>query len=318
MFGSSALKVTRVDAPAGRYTVALAYPAAVRDVDLTYRPRFADGGQVRFRVGAKTVTVKRKSSLYFTVNAPAGTPVTVAPLAARDRHNNGNGAGVQFSLSEALRNTAEPRRTPPAVRATRGRLVDGAAERAAHRAPDHAVGADLEAERVAAGAHAHVHHARTSGALPRRQDLQLAAVALPDRHLLAAHREADALELAAVGGDAADGLAAQAAAVEHGARRCSWRWPYGGRGPRRRAGSAARGGGQAQAALDPDAGLAHERPLPVGVQAPAAKVSLKASVAAPGERGGGMPVPIFSQLSGEKKAVSAIIWRPASRPVPCG
>ena len=39
------------------------------------------------------MTVKRKSSIYFTVKAAAGTPVTVAPLAARDRHKNGNGAG---------------------------------------------------------------------------------------------------------------------------------------------------------------------------------------------------------------------------------
>ena len=92
VFGSPALKVTRVDAPAGRYTVALAYPEAVRDVDLTYRPRFAAGGRVRFKVGTKTVTVERKSSPYFTVKAPAGTAVRVAPLDARDRYSNGNGA----------------------------------------------------------------------------------------------------------------------------------------------------------------------------------------------------------------------------------
>ncbi|HYI35841.1 MAG TPA: neutral/alkaline non-lysosomal ceramidase C-terminal domain-containing protein, partial [Thermoleophilaceae bacterium] len=92
VFGSSALKVMRVAAAPGKYTVALALPGAVRDVDLTYRPRFADGGQVRFRVGSRTVTVKRKSSPYFTVRASAGTPVTVAPLAARDRHKNANGA----------------------------------------------------------------------------------------------------------------------------------------------------------------------------------------------------------------------------------
>ncbi|HEX5908954.1 MAG TPA: neutral/alkaline non-lysosomal ceramidase N-terminal domain-containing protein, partial [Thermoleophilaceae bacterium] len=92
VFGSSALKVTRVDAPAGKYTVALAYPAAVRDVDLTFRPRFADGGRVRFKVGSRTVTVKRKSGIYFSVKAAAGTPVTVAPLAARDRNNNANGS----------------------------------------------------------------------------------------------------------------------------------------------------------------------------------------------------------------------------------
>ena len=93
VFGSSALKVTRVDAPAGKYTVALAYPDAVRDVDLTHRPRFADGGQVRFNVGGRPVTVKRKpGTIYFSVRASAGTPVSIAPLAARDRFKNGNGS----------------------------------------------------------------------------------------------------------------------------------------------------------------------------------------------------------------------------------
>jgi len=93
VFGSSALKVTRVDAPAGKYTVVLTYPDAVRDVDLTHRPRFADGGQVRFNVGGRTVTVRRKAgTIYFSVHASAGTPVTVDPLAARDRFQNGNGA----------------------------------------------------------------------------------------------------------------------------------------------------------------------------------------------------------------------------------
>ena len=93
VFGSSALKVTRLDAPAGRYSVALAYPDAVRDVDLTHRPQFADGGQVRFNVGGRPVTVKRRAgTASFTVKASAGTPVTVSPLAARDRFRNGNGA----------------------------------------------------------------------------------------------------------------------------------------------------------------------------------------------------------------------------------
>ena len=74
--------------------MALAYPAAVRDVDLTFRPRFADGGRVRFRVGSKTVTVKRKNSIYFTVKAAAGHAGHAwRALAARDRHSNANGAG---------------------------------------------------------------------------------------------------------------------------------------------------------------------------------------------------------------------------------
>ncbi len=96
VFGSSALRVTRVDAPPGKYTVALAYPEAVRDVDLTHRPRFADGGRVRFNVGGRPVIVKRKAgTIYFSVNAAAGTPVAVAPLDARDRFQNANGAAFQ-------------------------------------------------------------------------------------------------------------------------------------------------------------------------------------------------------------------------------
>ncbi len=92
VFGSTAVKVERVPAKPGRVAVALSYPKAVRDVDLTHRPRYSAGGVVRFRVGKRTVTVRRKRSPFFTVKAPAGTPVTVAPRGARDRYKNANGA----------------------------------------------------------------------------------------------------------------------------------------------------------------------------------------------------------------------------------
>ena len=48
---------------------------------------------MRFNVGGRPVTVKRKAgTIYFSVKAAAGTPVSVAPLGARDRFENGNGA----------------------------------------------------------------------------------------------------------------------------------------------------------------------------------------------------------------------------------
>ena len=46
--------------------VGLQYPGAVRDVDLTHRPQYARGGVVRFRVGNRTVRVKRKRGRFFS------------------------------------------------------------------------------------------------------------------------------------------------------------------------------------------------------------------------------------------------------------
>ncbi len=92
VFGSTTVKVERVASKPGEVTVGLTYPRAVRDVDLTYRPRYSAGGTVKFKVGSRTVTVKRKRSPFFTVKAPAGTNVTVPPFGARDRYQNANGA----------------------------------------------------------------------------------------------------------------------------------------------------------------------------------------------------------------------------------
>jgi len=86
------LTVRALGAPAGQVAVALDYPAAVRDHDLRYRPQSASGGVVRFRVGDRTVVVRRRRGTVFTVNAPTGTPVTIAPGGARDRYGNVNGA----------------------------------------------------------------------------------------------------------------------------------------------------------------------------------------------------------------------------------
>jgi hypothetical protein len=91
--GAASLKAVELPAPAGRVAVALEYPDAIRDVDLTARPKRATEGVVRFRVGSKTVRVRRRGSI-FSVPAPAGVPVTIARGGARDGYGNFNGASV--------------------------------------------------------------------------------------------------------------------------------------------------------------------------------------------------------------------------------
>ena len=88
--GTGAVDVVPVPARPGRVAVGLQYPGAVRDVDLTHRPQFARGGVVRFRVGGRTVRVKRTKGRFFSVRAPAGVPVSVPASAARDRFGNVN------------------------------------------------------------------------------------------------------------------------------------------------------------------------------------------------------------------------------------
>jgi hypothetical protein len=91
--------------------VVLEYPDAIRDVDLTARPKRATGGVVRFRVGRKTVRVRRRGQV-FSVPAPAGAPVSIEPGAARDSFGNFNGA--RFELRGAGGAQA-----PPAARRSR-------------------------------------------------------------------------------------------------------------------------------------------------------------------------------------------------------
>ena len=93
--GAKTMKVVEVPAPAGRVAVALEYPEAVRDVDLTSRPKRASGGTVVFRVGNRNVRVRRSGST-FSVPAPAGTPVTIARKGARDRYGNFNGDAAKL------------------------------------------------------------------------------------------------------------------------------------------------------------------------------------------------------------------------------
>jgi hypothetical protein len=85
------LELRQVASGPGRVAVRLVYPQAIENRDLTFRPPAARGGRVRFRVGRRTVTARRKRASVFSVRAPTGTPVTVATGAARDRFGNKNG-----------------------------------------------------------------------------------------------------------------------------------------------------------------------------------------------------------------------------------
>ena len=103
----------RVAARPGRVAVGLQYPGAVRDVDLTHRPQFARGGVVRFRVGNRTVRVRRKRGRFFSVKVPAGTPVTVPARGARDRFRNVKAARPRYSVSDAEMKRASVRERLP-------------------------------------------------------------------------------------------------------------------------------------------------------------------------------------------------------------
>jgi hypothetical protein len=93
---SVSLQLHAVDAPAGRVAVSMDYPEATRDVDITYRPAVASGGSVRFRVGSRIVTVRRRHGTVFSVSAPAGVPVRVPDGGARDRYGNRAGLGLRL------------------------------------------------------------------------------------------------------------------------------------------------------------------------------------------------------------------------------
>ena len=94
---SSALTVREVPAAAGQLAVVLEYPAARRDIDLTWRPERAAGGAVQFNVNGQPVRVTRRRAGTFTVDAPAGTPVSVEPGRASDRFGNTNSQAVTLN-----------------------------------------------------------------------------------------------------------------------------------------------------------------------------------------------------------------------------
>ncbi|MDQ3935714.1 MAG: neutral/alkaline ceramidase [Actinomycetota bacterium] len=89
------LSLRQVPAPHGYSAVVVEYPEAQRDIDITTRPKFADGGAITFRVGNRRVRVTRaKDDVDFTVRVSGGVPVFVDAGQARDRHGNVNGSGL--------------------------------------------------------------------------------------------------------------------------------------------------------------------------------------------------------------------------------
>ena len=91
---SGALKLKQVPAAPGRVAVTLAYPALTLasrlDADLTWHPALASGGTVRFKVGARTVTVRQRAGTTFSLAAPPGTQV----IAAQDSYGNTSAQGL--------------------------------------------------------------------------------------------------------------------------------------------------------------------------------------------------------------------------------
>ena len=88
---ANTLTVRQVPAPHGYSAVVLEYPEAIRDVDITTRPKFADGGVVNFTVAGRRVRVARgKRDVAITVRVSGGQPVFVEPGSAADRHGNVN------------------------------------------------------------------------------------------------------------------------------------------------------------------------------------------------------------------------------------
>ncbi|MEX2194159.1 MAG: neutral/alkaline non-lysosomal ceramidase N-terminal domain-containing protein [Thermoleophilaceae bacterium] len=93
---STSLTVEEMRAPDGRVAVRLDYPPARENIDLTYRPRSASGGEVRFMVDGRSVTAEASPGGVFEVTAAAGAEVTVPAGAAQDRHGNVNDSAVSL------------------------------------------------------------------------------------------------------------------------------------------------------------------------------------------------------------------------------
>jgi hypothetical protein len=86
-----AFALRQVQAGAGRLAVRLAYPEAVENKDLTWRPALSEGGTARFRFNRRLVKRKRRRGAVI-VRAPSGTGVTLRSGAFRDRFGNKNAA----------------------------------------------------------------------------------------------------------------------------------------------------------------------------------------------------------------------------------
>jgi hypothetical protein len=80
---STSLAPTRAGA-----VVRLGYPAAVTNVDITYRPPYASGGSITFLVDGRRLIVRARAAAEFPI--PAGTTVSIPAGGARDPYSNTN------------------------------------------------------------------------------------------------------------------------------------------------------------------------------------------------------------------------------------
>ncbi len=94
---SRSLTVRRDGGSAGRVGLALDYPPARVEIDLTYRPRSVDSGRMVVRVSGRRVVATRARSGRFLIPARPGSHVVVPAGAARDRYGNVNGRAFSFT-----------------------------------------------------------------------------------------------------------------------------------------------------------------------------------------------------------------------------
>jgi len=94
---SRSLTVRRTPARAGRIGLALDYPPARVELDLTYRTRSVVGGRMSVRVNGRRITVRRARSGQFLIPARPGSHVVVPAGGARDRYGSVNGRSVSFT-----------------------------------------------------------------------------------------------------------------------------------------------------------------------------------------------------------------------------
>lgn len=81
----------------GAAVLALTYPEAVENRDLTWRPRRAAGGRIVMLVDGRRRVVATDERL-FDIGARRGAEVVIRPGAARDRHGNRNARELRFRL----------------------------------------------------------------------------------------------------------------------------------------------------------------------------------------------------------------------------
>jgi hypothetical protein len=80
----------------GVAVVALDYPDAVPEVDLTYRPKSASGGNATFDVDGRTVRVGRKRGL-LRLRVRSGQKIVLPKGAGRDRYGNRTGEALEIN-----------------------------------------------------------------------------------------------------------------------------------------------------------------------------------------------------------------------------